>query len=300
MANKKLRVDLDIETANAKRQLGELGGSVGSGAPIGKAEEKLERATAANTKQMMQMTRAFTGMALGLAASYSSNYFKQGSTAEKALGYAGSIFSGGSSGAMLGMTMGPQGAIAGAVVGGIVGGLKEFFDRDGAKTKATEDFELSESRYEESLAFSGFLKRLTSQFNTDSIDVKIAELGDYYDTLCGVIDDTITDIKDAIKDGDLDTAKDLREELQIWRSRKAQVMNVAEQLDNNARGPAVASRNPLDALMKIGGGFGLPVSGDSSRVESILGTKFDEHGLAITRLLEDIRANTKKGGATWQ
>lgn len=302
MANKKLKVELDIETAQAKRQLGELGGSSGGGSTAtSRASEELTKATQVNTRQMLTMTRAFSGLALGLAASYSANYFKKGSTEETALGYAGSILSGGSSGAMMGAALGPHGALAGALGGALIGGLKEFFDRDGAKTKATEDFDKAEAAYARNEDFSGFLKRITSPFNPEDVGMRLARLGDKYRDNEELIAMTIDSIRAKIADGELDEVARLRELLGEMRGRKKAIMSTAEQLDNNVHGPAVASRAALDSLMKIGGGFGLPLGQkDLARVTEINGIKFDQHGIAITKLLEDIRANTMKGSSTWQ
>lgn len=301
MANKKLKVELDVETAKAKRQLGELGGSGSGQTASSRASEELTKATRVNTQQMLMMTRAFSGMALGLAASYSANYFKKGSTEETALGYAGSILSGGSSGAMMGAALGPHGALAGSIVGALIGGFKEFFDRDGAKTKATEDFIEAEDRYEDNEQFKGLLKSITSPFNTESVGLKLATLSDKYESIDNEITDKMLEICDAIEEGRMEDAAKLREELGIFRSKKSAIMNVAEQLDNSVHGPAVASRAALDSLMKIGGGFGLPVGGkDLSRITEINGIKVDQHGIMITQLLKDIRENTRKGSSTWQ
>lgn len=301
MANKKLKVELDIETAQAKRQLGELGGSGSGPTASSRASEELTKATQVNTRQMLMMTRAFSGLALGLAASYSANYFKKGSTEETALGYAGSILSGGSSGAMMGAALGPHGALAGAIGGALIGGLKEFFDRDGAKTKATEDFDKAEAAYARNEDFSGFLKRITSPFNPEDVGMRLARLGDKYRDNEKLIAMTIDSIRAKIADGELDDVARLRELLGEMRGRKKAIMSTAEQLDNSVHGPSVASRAALDSLMKIGGGFGLPVGGkDLMRVTEINGIKFDQHGIAITKLLEDIRANTMKGASTWQ
>ena len=88
MSNNKLRVEVELETAKAKQKLSRMGDGVDMAAPTPstRSADKLAEATKLNTQQMVSMTRAFSGMAIGLAASYSSRYFSQGSMTEKALG----------------------------------------------------------------------------------------------------------------------------------------------------------------------------------------------------------------------
>lgn len=295
MANKKLKVEVELETAKAKQQLGSMGDGVGasSATPSTRSADKLAEATTLNTRQMMSMTRAFSGMALGLAASYSARYFKQGSTEEKVFGYGGSILTGAMSGSMVGRMAGPQGAVIGGVAGGVMGWLKEYFDRDKAKEDATKDYKDAEEDYQDTKAFSDFIKRTTSPISGDSFLGRIEELANYYATLSGLVEDAKSLIEDSLSDGDLEMAADARKELAKYRSRMDAIRTAAEKLDEqDAKGPSRTSHSATDSLMKLGGGFGLPVS-SSGKVEVWAGEK-------IVRLLEDIRANTgRKGSTQW-
>lgn len=297
MANKKLKVELELETAKAKRQLGEMGnGSPGgpSGPSSTRSADRLTEATSLNTKQMIAMTRAFSGMAIGLAASYSSRYFKQGSTAETAIAYGGSILSGASAGAMMGAAGGPVGMAVGGAVGGVIGTLKEYFDRESARKETTEDYRKSEANLEGNENFANMLKRISSPHNQESIGVKLATLADQYDYYLKLIDMIKGSIEGLLDDGRLDEAKKQMTYLQMARSRKNAIMDLGEKMDNSATGPKRASMAATDALMKIGGGWGLPSRGSSGDAHVLI------NGQEVTnKLLEDIRKNTLKKGTTW-
>ena len=293
MANKKLKVEVELETAKAKQQLGRMGDGVGSSAPPStRSTDKLAEATTLNTRQMMTMTRAFSGMALGLAASYSARYFNQGSKAEKALGYVGAALSGASMGAMVGSMAGPPGMAGGALLGGGIAVVKEYLDRDKAKTDALDAFREAESMYEGNEKFANDIKRITSPFNTEALSVKLARLSDQYGFYLELIDKIKASIENDLAEGNLEDASKLQQELSVARSRKDAIMSVAEKMDNSNNGPSRASMVATDALMKLGGGFGLPQSGSVGTID------FPE-GPQIIRLLEDIRANTGKKGSTW-
>ena len=169
MANKKLKVELELETAKAKRQAKELEQSVGSGggaggssAPGGKASPAADRMADALDKasksagksaesfakvnsQALQLTKGFAGIAVGMAASYAANYATGGTKA--ALQYGGGILSGASAGATMGMAAGPYGAAAGAIVGGLAGGVKTYMDRDAEQSAVAKEYREGEERY---------------------------------------------------------------------------------------------------------------------------------------------------------
>ena len=294
MANKKLRVEVELETAKAKQKLGRMGDGVdmSSPTPSTRSADKLAEATKLNTRQMMSMTRAFSGMAIGLAASYSSRYFKQGSAAETAIGYIGSGLSGASAGAMIGAAGGPVGMAVGGIVGAGIGLGKEYLDRDKAKSDALDAFREAESVLEMNEAFDAMMKRITSPFNGESVSIKLARLSDEYMNEIEMISELKNLIEEQIGDGDLEGAKETEAELARARQRKNDIMSVAEKMDNSNDGPTRASMVATDALMKLGGGFGLPQPGSGGIIDFPEGPK-------ILELLEDIRANTGKKGSTW-
>ena len=294
MANKKLKVEVELETAKAKQQLGRMGDGVGvsSPTPSTRSADKLTEVTTLNTRQMMSMTRAFSGMALGLAASYSARYFNQGSMAEKTLGYGGAALAGASMGAMVGSMAGPLGMLGGALLGGGIAVGKEYLDRSKTVKEATEDYRRSESMYEGNEKFANDIKRITSPFNTEALSVKLARLSDQYGFYLELIDKIKASIENDLAEGNLEDASKLQQHLSVARSRKDTILSVAEKMDSSE--PSRASTVATDALMKLGGGFGIPQNGSGGTVEVL------RDGIAMTnRLLEDIRANTLKKGSTW-
>lgn len=169
MANKKLKAEVELETAKAKRQAKELeqaagsgGGVGGSSAQGGKASPAADRMADALDKasksagksaesfskvnsQALQLTKGFAGIAVGMAASYAANYATGGT--KTALQYGGGIMSGASAGATMGMAAGPLGAAAGAIVGGLAGGVKTYMDRDAKQSAVAKEYREGEERY---------------------------------------------------------------------------------------------------------------------------------------------------------
>lgn len=137
MATKKLTVELDAQTAKAQQQIRKAvegataeaaapGGGIGGGAKLdlaaertAKSFEKLDRTAEGFDKRMLSVTRAFAGLAVGMATSYASRYFAEGSGARKAMDYGGAAITGASAGMTAGMALGPYGAAAGAIIGGL-------------------------------------------------------------------------------------------------------------------------------------------------------------------------------------
>ena len=297
MANKKLKVEVELETEKAKRKLGQMGdgAAASSPTPSSRSADKLAEATQLNTKQMLSMTRAFSGMAIGLAASYSSRYFTQGSTAEKILGYGGAAITGASAGARMGAAAGPAGTVVGGLTGAAISVGKEHLDRDKAKSDALDAFREAEEVLEMNEAFEAMMKRITSPFTGESLTVRLGRLSNEYVKELKIISDLKELVEEHIGKGDLKGAKEAEADLARARQRKNAIMSVAEKMDNSENGPRRSSMSATDALMKIGGGFGLPVS---SSINGLVETLKD--GVVQTnRLLEDIRANTGKKGGSW-
>ena len=168
MANKKLKVELELETAKAKRQakgLGNIDGSSGGyGGGSDKLAKNLERAADSAGKMntsTLSVVRAFTGIGVGLAANYAASHMKQGA-ARDAVEYGGNALTGASAGAMTGAALGPVGSVVGALVGGGGGLLKTYLDKSGEKEKYTEDWQRSEHNYADNKAFADFFRNLGS------------------------------------------------------------------------------------------------------------------------------------------
>lgn len=165
---KKLTVEVDADISRAKRKVQELAdpggtGSGGGAAVVSSEADKLARslkATADSTQrlgdsakasreQMVGMTRAFAGIAIGMAATYAARNFGEDSTVGRALGYAGSAVSGAAAGAMAGKVAGLGGMVAGAVIG-TAGGLYGEYSKNSAtdEAKAQAEKELREANLE--------------------------------------------------------------------------------------------------------------------------------------------------------
>lgn len=157
MATKKLTVEVDADTAKAKKKLVEMESSGGGGmsAPVntsadrtaksldnlGRKVDDFGRTTESAGVNMKAAVKAFAGMGIGMAMSYAAKNMEQGSTAQRALTYGGTI----AQGAAMGMMFGPWGAAAGAAMGA----GKAYLDEDAQKkAKAKADQDASTARRE--------------------------------------------------------------------------------------------------------------------------------------------------------
>lgn len=164
MASKKLKLEVELETAKAQRQIRDLesskGASVGGGSVADGADDAAKSirslGSAANESQinLKRATRAFTGMAVGLAASYAASHMERGSKAQTAVEYGASAIQGASMGAMV---AGPWGAL----IGGVGGLAKTYIDRSAANDAAIKDYEKSERAYVENRQWKDHFKSVT-------------------------------------------------------------------------------------------------------------------------------------------
>ena len=304
---KKLTVEVDAETTKAKRKIQELADAGGSSAGAdaspaidkaaralsGAAEKtsrsfgKLDEASQGMNRQMISVTRAFAGMATGLAMSYASRYFAEGSTGRNAMDYGGAIISGASSGAMAGMALGPQGAAVGAVVGGTVGAAKTYLDKEGEMESRLADFEKSERIFAGISAWQTKLRELSEQMNTEEIKTILANLKNTEQTFK-------TRTVEAIKGERYQEAADYQRNLGDVRQKQQQLEALLRKAEAEAKKPSTpearASMDALDSLARVGGNFAGSDAGfrDLQRV--------NEKQVA---LLEKIEAKTGKGSGTF-
>ena len=300
---KKLTVEVDAETSKAKRKIQELAETGGSSAGAdaspaidkaaralsGAAEKtsrsfgKLDEASQGMNRQMISVTRAFAGMATGLAMSYASRYFAEGSTGRNAMDYGGAIIAGASSGAMAGMALGPQGAAVGAVVGGTVGAAKTYLDKEGEMESRLADFEKSERIFAGISAWQTKLRELSEQMNTEEIKTILANLKNTEQTFK-------SRAVEAIKGERYQEASDYQRNLGDVRQKQQQLEALLRKAEAEAKKPSTpearASMDALDSLARVGGNFAGSDAGfrDLQRV--------NEKQVAI---LEKIEAKTGKG-----
>ena len=304
---KKLTVEVDAETTKAKRKIQELAETGGSSAGAdaspaidkaaralsGAAEKttrsfgKLDEASQGMNRQMISVTRAFAGMATGLAMSYASRYFEEGSTGRNAMEYGGAMLAGGSSGAMAGMAFGPVGAAIGAAGGAAIAAGKTYLDKEGEIESRLADFEKSERIFAGISAWQTKLRELSEQMNTEEIKTILANLKNTEQTFK-------TRTVEAIKGERYQEAADYQRNLGDVRQRQQQLEALLRKAEAEAKKPptpeARASMDALDSLARVGGNFAGSDAGfrDLQRV--------NEKQVA---LLEKIEAKTGKGSGTF-
>ena len=369
MANKKLKVELDVDTSKAKgkvkRDLAEASAPSGGSSAVSIATKESAASVkllgdaarnartnlasaatamskAASTKErgldegagsaeksvrglgyaaretqinMKRAAKAFTGIAVGLAANYAAKNMEAGSTGQKVVEYGASAVSGASMGAMV---AGP----IGAAIGGLAGVLKTYLDKGAANQSAIDDYRRGEEKYAQTREWSKHIQGITgigeikqTDFIKDNKERLEAELKDVQDHLSKtkehikILNSGIANIKGEIeamqRDGKTDTEeyKKLVDQLQESRYKLQALESAEDQLAKQEHGIKVSqsketpgidqkreSLTGTDMMQRIGGGSG--EAGGRS-----LMTRLQEDG---NRLLKDIANNTKTGGATWQ
>ncbi|MBR0240885.1 MAG: hypothetical protein IJQ54_00005 [Kiritimatiellae bacterium] len=304
---KKLTVEVDAETTKAKRKIQELAETGGSSAGAdaspaidkaaralsGAAEKtsrsfgKLDEASQGMNRQMLSVTRAFAGMATGLAMSYASRYFAEGSTGRNAMEYGGAMLAGGSSGAMAGMAFGPVGAAIGAAGGAAIAAGKTYLDKEGEMESRLADFEKSERIFAGISAWQAKLRELSEQMNTEEIKTILANLKNTEQTFK-------SRAVEAIKGERYQEASDYQRNLGDVRQKQQQLEALLRKAEAEAKKPSTpearASMDALDSLARVGGNFAGSDAGfrDLQRV--------NEKQVAI---LEKIEAKTGKGSGTF-
>lgn len=291
MANRKLTLEVDAETSKAQRKLKGLnadGGSLPGGDSISRSSdkaakslEKLDKSTSNLDSRMATVTRAFAGMATGLAVSYASRYFDEGSKGRSAMEYGGSALMGASAGAQAGKVFGPKGMVAGALLGtGLMVG-KTYMDKEGATKDALKDFDKNERIYAGVKAWQTKLAELTKVMDKDEITTILANLKKTESTFKGRA-------TDAIKGGRMEEAADYTRNLGDVRSRQAQLESLLKQ---DRKPEFRGDMGGTDSLARMGAGFG--GSGDTGRAIA------DSTARSV-ELLKSIDSKTKSnGGGAW-
>ena len=223
MATKKLTIEVDAKTDKAKRKIEALGGesSLDGQAGLGQLSKALDKAAKSADRfdgdigkassSMTKMVRGFTGLGVGLAASYAAGHMQQGA-ARNAVEYGANALQGASAGFMMG---GPLGAVAGAGVGL----AKTYLDKDAEKTAYSKSYEEAEQRYSSAKAWREKFSDLTSLDGQAGLDQLKAELEKYREAE--------SKIKDSVsafaEKGEYDNADHQRESLAENRSRQNQL-----------------------------------------------------------------------------
>ena len=303
---KKLRVEVETETAKAKRKLAELaqGGDAAGGAAESAANRtaramdnaarntgRLSQAAQEGSANLRATAKVFGGMAVRMAASYAAQSMPEGSTERIAVDAGGAAIAG----ALQGSVAGPIGALAGGLMG-----LTQALMAANAEEKARKDaiyatnaanreqLETMLAAEERTEKFKESLKELTSIEDAGERKAKIraalegkrADLARNADVLTG---------QSSKFQGD---DKAFRETMSERSALKGEILQLAALLDRKDTKPADfrSSMSALDALSRIGGNFG---GGDLGRDQLNV-----QREMAATLKSIDQKANG--GGGIWQ
>lgn len=298
----KLTVELDAKTDKARQKIREAieGASSPSGdgqAASGDGQAALSQPALGLSKTFSKLdqsagefdrrlvTRAFAGLAVGMATSYAARYFDEGSTGRKAMEYGGAAISAASSGAAAGAALGPGGAVAGALTGGVIGLLKTYFDKEGERSEKLEDFEKSEKIYDGVKKWEARFKELAENKDLDAINADLARFREREQEF-------IQGTRDAIENGEYEKAEDYQRNLNWVRGRQDMLTGLKDKLDKEGDPKAGrASFSAVDSISRIGDNFG---GGDVGR--ETLNTAKDQ--LSVLRRIEEKTGS--QGGSTWQ
>ena len=288
MATKKLTIEVDAKTDKAKRKIEALGGesSLDGQAGLGQLSKSLDKAAKSADRfdgdigkassSMTKMVRGFTGLGVGLAASYAAGHMQQGA-ARNAVEYGANALQGASAGFMMG---GPWGAVAGAGVGL----AKTYLDKDAEKTAYSKSYEEAEQRYSSAKAWREKFSDLTSLDGQAGLDQLKAELEKYREAE--------TKIKDSVsafaEKGEYDNADHQRESLAENRSRQNQLEAAINALEKSLdKDVAHRTGGAADALTRISGMAAASSVEDMSRLAS--------EQLDVLKRIEQ-----KTGATSWQ
>ena len=269
MANKKLKVELELETAKAKRQAKELeqtattpggtpGGSSGSSAvKLSTALDKAARSAEKSSSAFDQMggtagrlTKGFAGIAVGMATSYAANYATGGT--KTALDYGGSAVTGAVGGAMMA-------GLPGAIVGGLAGVLKTYMEKDAERSAMSKDFETGETVYAATRRDLMRFDELSSTKKGTDIAGNLAEAKKIIDNYTNSTAEMVDEIRKELKKHDPDKEKleKLKRNLDYSRSQISKYEGLTkslEALQEKQHDPRISAA-AFDALGKVGGSF---------------------------------------------
>ncbi len=253
MADRKLTVEIDADETKAKRKLDNLARtaeSPGGGGGNATLQPNLDKAaksaknfadqTEAAGHSTSRMVKAFSGMAIGLAASYAKNQMEEG-VARTAVGYAGSALSGASMGAMVG-------GAPGAVLGGAGGALKEFLENSGAQKTAQEDFDKAEKQYADNKDWQKLFKEITDldvdpalkgamKLNAElaRIEEKSGQVQTAIKRLQHEESQLILEIKEHIKNNELEAAAEKQKDLANTRGKISSLESAGEAMEKQQK-----------------------------------------------------------------
>ena len=265
MANKKLKVEVELETAKAKRQAKELeqtattpGGASGtSGGKLSTALDKAARSAEKSASSFDKLdgtagrlTKGFAGIAVGMAASYAANYATGGT--KTALDYGGSAVTGAVGGAMMA-------GLPGAIVGGLAGVLKTYMEKDAERSAMSKDFETGEAVYAATRRDSLMFDSLSSTKKGTDISANLAKAKEMIDNYGESAAKFVEEIRKELKKHDPDKEKieKLKRNLDYSRQQISKYEGLTKSLEsmNDRQKDPRTSTAALESLGKVGGDF---------------------------------------------
>jgi len=300
---KKLRVEVEAETAKAKRKLAELaqgGGDAAESAAnrtaramdnAARSTSRLSQAAQEGSANLRATAKVFGGMAVRMAASYAAQSMPEGSKERVAMDAGGAAIAG----ALQGSVAGPIGALAGGLMG-LTQALMNANAEERARKEAIyatnaanrEQLETMLAAEERTEKFKESLKELTSIEDAGerkariqaALEGKRADLAKNADELTG---------QSSKFQGD--DAK-FREAMGERSALKGEISQLAALLEKKDTTPADfrSSMSALDALSRIGGNFG---GGDLGRDQLNV-----QREMAAT--LKSLDQKATNGGGIWQ
>lgn len=292
MANKKLKVEVELDTAKAKRQAKELektGGEPSAASPtIGSAAKKfadnLDRSSAKiassfgraakmtdemaeSSKRMSAETksliRGFAGIGAGMAMSYASNFMPQGRARENVEVGASAVQ--GASTAMLFASaipgLGTLAKVAAPVIGAASGALMKKGEQNLKAADYSAEWKKSEATYKEAVAFADMIREMTNvKDGFAEFETRLKEINDELVNRRAKEGELIQSINQAIEARQYDKANALRGDLAANRAQQDALRNAArtveamsEKQNQKDEKTPEAIRTSTSALDSLGG-----------------------------------------------
>ena len=246
---------------------------------------------------MMSAVKAFSGMAISLAASYAASRMEPGSTGQRVVGAAGTIAGSAITGAAVGSAVPGIGTAAGAAAGTVVGAGKAAVDwsaADDAAKKEKEDalrsIETWERARAETLAFKKQLDELTDAERSlsERMSTVTAEIERRKE-----IDKNLAETQRwAVANGKDAHLAEANRRRQANASEMDALTAALKQMVKQDASDGAASHGPTDALSRVGGYFANGSAGTDLR-------DIARTGKEQLSVLKKIEAKSGKG-ATWQ
>lgn len=269
---KKLKAELELENAKAKKAAAEVGEAAEKSFDrAAQAADKMADGLNVSSKTLLRVAVSFGGMLAGTAARAIALKQPEGSPAQKALDWGGSALQGAGHGAMIGSMMGPLGTAIGALAGAANAIANKWIGEEEAEQKKRQAIEQTNAANRELVD-----SMLAAEERTDKFRTMIENLGDTERSLAERQAEVAAEIEKRIEEEKLlksgmksnsgkfaDEAdqKNLRQNIKDYQANHAELVRLQQLQKSLAEGPK-ASRSgeqvifsAVDALSRVGGAF---------------------------------------------